>query len=189
MKCNLLAFLLLLPAIIYAQQWSENGTPVQNREHMASKNGFGAMILMTTDSKTALENWEMLTEGVSIPQAEKVEKGNPIEALILFSGCKPNNKGDCITEADYQIIKPDGSMYAEHKNTEIWRGKPAIPEGRLELAVDRVGLVAEPDDPVGIYKVVCTVRDLVGNIEFRIFSTFAVFEANKPLRSISESGR
>lgn len=188
MKHNLSVLFILLPAIIHAQQWHENGVPIENREYMSSKNGFGAKIVMTTDSQTALENWEKPTEGVSIPEAERVEKGKPIEALVLFSGCKPNNKGNCIAEADYQIIKPDGSIYAEYKKTEIWKDKPAIPEGRLGLAVDRVGLIVEPEDPIGIYKVSCTVRDLIGNVEFGIFSTFEVIEANKPLQPTAGSG-
>jgi len=53
-------------------------------------------MLMTTDSQTALENWGKPTKGVEIPDAEKVEKGKPIEALVFFSGCKPNSKGNCV---------------------------------------------------------------------------------------------
>ena len=137
------------------------------------------MILMTTNSKKVLENWSMPSPGVHILDAERVLKGKPIEALVLFSGCTSNKQGNCVTEIDYQIIKPDGTIYAEYENTELWKTKPAVPVGRLGLAVDRVGLAAGAADPVGLYKVRCTIRDLVSKTEFSIYSTFEVEEANK----------
>ncbi len=178
---HLLIILLLSPLASYAEQWYTNGTPDGKKSNQGSVGNFGAMILMTTDSKKALENWSKPTAGVHIPDASKVTKGKPIEALVLFSGCAANEHGNCVTEVDYKIIKPTGEVYAEYKNTELWRDKPALPKGRLGLAVDRVGLIAEPEDPFGIYKVTCLVKDLVARSKFSIYSTFEVVEANMSL--------
>jgi hypothetical protein len=54
---------------------------------------FGAMIFMTTDSQKMLENWEAPTPGYHILKSENVEKGQLIEALVLFSGCSANTEG------------------------------------------------------------------------------------------------
>jgi hypothetical protein len=174
---RLFILLLFVPSLACAEQWFQNGEPAEPKPDHGSVNGFGAMIIMTADSQKALENWSKLTKGVVIPDAERVSKGKPIEALVLFSGCAANERGNCVAEVDYVITKPDGSIYAEYKNTELWRNKPALPEGRIGLAIDRVGLIAEPQDPVGAYKVTCVVRDLVTSSEFKIYSAFEVVEA------------
>jgi len=176
---HLLITLLLISPSMFAEKWYEDGKPAKLRSFQGSSGDFSAMVLMTTDSQKVLENWSMPSPGVHILDAEKVVKGKPIEALVLFSGCAANKQGNCVAVVDYQIVKPDGSIYAEYKNTELWRNKPAVPVGRLGLAVDRVGLIADSPDPVGQYKIRCVVRDLVSNTEFSIYSTFEVVEANK----------
>lgn len=176
-----LIVLFFISELTFAEKWYENGKPAESRSFQGSSGDFGAMVLMTTDSQKVLENWSTPSPGVHILDTEKVPKGKPIEALVLFSGCAPNNQGNCVTEVDYQIVKPDGTIYAEYKNTELWKNKPAVPVGRLGLAVDRVGLIADPTDPTGQYKVRCVVRDLVSSTEFSIYSTFEVEEANKRL--------
>jgi len=175
----LLITLLFLPTLVHSEQWFTNGAPDNKNNHLGGIKDFGAMVLMTTNSKKALENWSIPTKGVTIPSTEIVEKGKPIEALVFFSGCYKNKSGNCITEVDYVIYKPDGTIYVEYKETELWKNKPAFPQGKIGLAVDRVGLIADPEDPIGIYKVKCTVRDLVANYEFKIFTSFKVIEANK----------
>lgn len=101
---------------------------------------------------------------------------------MLFAGRKPNEQGNCDSELDFIIRRPDGSIYAEHKNVEPWRNKPPIPRGRIGLAVRRIGIVADPEDPLGVYLVSCKVKDLVAGIEFEISTQFEVLEelaANK----------
>ena len=134
---------------------------------------------MTTNSQQALAAWTKPTRGVWIQEAQKVEKGKPIEALVIFSGCMPKKGGECMSEVDFTIIKPDGSVYVEYKNGELWKNKPPIPEGSLGLAMDRAGMIADPEDPLGVYKVVCKVRDLVRKVEFELISEFEVINANQ----------
>ncbi len=177
MKFFIIVLTIISPLVI-AEKWYENGKPAELSSFQGASGDFGAMILMTTNSRKVLDNWSMPSPGVHILDAEKVKKGKPIEALVLFSGCAPNEQGNCVTEVDYQIVKPDGTIYAEYKNTELWKNKPAVPVGQLGLAVDRVGLVADPSDPIGQYKVRCIIRDLVSKNEFSIYSSFEVEEAN-----------
>ncbi|MDF1780179.1 MAG: hypothetical protein P1U67_02670 [Alcanivoracaceae bacterium] len=179
MRSLFLIILLLSSLSASAGQWYQDEAIAESRPDIGSSNGFGAMIIMTTDSQEALRNWAQPTRGVYLPRSETVEKGRPMEALIVFSGCRPNDKGNCVVAADYKILKPDGSLYAKYEDTEVWRNKPVIPAGRVGLAVDRVGLIADPDDPIGEYKIHCTVRDTIANSEFTISAGFVVVEASK----------
>ena len=172
----------LLSHSVLSEEWYTNGKPDSSKSYQGSSGDFGAMIFMTTDSQKMLDNWQAPTPGYHILDAENVEKGKPIEALVLFSGCSANAEGNCIAEIDYQILKPDGSVYAEYKNTELWRNKPALPKGQIGLSVDRVGLIAEANDPTGVYKITCVVKDLVSKNQFFIYSSFKVNEANKSLK-------
>lgn len=140
---------------------------------------FKAILLMTTDSDTALENWTQPTPGAHIPDTDIAIKGQAIEALVIFTGCKANDSGNCDTEIDYRIEAPDGSLYAEYLGTELWKDKPAIPEGKIQLAVDRVGFIADPEDQIGTYAIFCTVRDQVAGVEFSISSQFKIVETSK----------
>lgn len=171
----------LLSYSVNSEEWHTNNKPDNSNTFQGSSGEFGAMIFMTTDSQKMLDNWEAPTPGYHILPSENVEKGQPIEALVLFSGCSANADGNCIAEVDYQILKPDGSIYAEYKNTELWKNKPALPKGQLGLAIDRVGLIAEDNNPIGVYKVTCVVKDLVSNNKFFIYSSFKVNEANKQI--------
>jgi hypothetical protein len=175
----LIFFFLIVSFLAVSEQWYENAEIAPGRSFQGGVGDFGAMVFMTTDSQKMLDNWEAPTEGYYVLSDEEVEKGKPIEALVVFYGCKANEIGNCVAEVDYRIVKPDGSVYTEIKNTELWKNKPAMPEGKLGLAVDRVGLIAEVDDPVGVYTVELVIRDLVSNDEFSLFSSFKVNEANK----------
>ena len=171
----------LLSYPVKSEEWHTNNKPDISNSFQGSSGEFGAMIFMTTDSQKMLENWEAPTPGYHISESESVEKGQPIEALVIFSGCSANENGNCIAEVDYQILEPDGSVYAEYKNTELWKYKPALPKGQLGLAIDRVGVIAKANDPIGVYKVTCVVKDLVSNNKFFIYSSFKVNEANEKI--------
>ncbi|MGK0381978.1 MAG: hypothetical protein ACI8QG_001741 [Flavobacteriales bacterium] len=177
----IILFICIVSFSAISEQWYENGKIAPERSFQGGVGDFGAMVFMTTDSQKMLDNWEAPTEGYYVLSDEEVEKGKPIEALVVFYGCKDNENGNCVTEVDYRIVKPDGSVYTEIKNTELWKNKPAKPEGQLGLAVDRVGMIAEAEDPVGVYTVELVIRDLVSNNEFRLFSSFKVNEANKSI--------
>jgi hypothetical protein len=174
--------LCLVSQIANCEEWFTDGKPDGPKSFQGGSGDFGAMIFMTTNSQKMLANWEAPTAGFHILESENVVKGKPIEALVVFSGCAANEEGNCIAEIDYQILKPDGTIYAEYKNTELWKNKPALPKGQMGLSVDRVGLIAEDSDPTGIYKVTCVVKDLVSNSKFFIYSSFQVNEANKPIK-------
>ena len=175
----LIFFISIVSFSAISEQWYENGEIAPERSFQGGIGDFGAMVFMTTNSQKMLDNWEVPTDGYYVTNDEEVEKGQPIEALVVFYGCKANEKGNCVAEVDYRIVKPDGSVYTEIKDTELWKNKPAMPEGQLGLAVDRVGLIAELGDPVGVYTVELVIRDLVSNNEFPLYSSFKVIEANK----------
>jgi hypothetical protein len=172
-------FMFTLSTLTYAENWYEDGKPNQ-QSNTGGVGDFGAMLLMTADADQALKNWfASPSEGFHVSTDSEVERNIPIEALIVFSGCKANEQGHCFTEVDYRIVAPDGSIYGDFKNTELWKDKPEIPVGKFGLAVDRIAVSIEDNELLGEYEVVCTVRDLNAGVAFKIMSNFTVVEKQK----------
>jgi hypothetical protein len=169
----------------FAENWYSDGETDQS----ANKGGvgdFGAMILMTMNADQALKNWlAPPSEGFHVSTDSVVDRNVPIEALIVFSGCKANEQGNCFTEVDYLIVAPDGSVYADFKNTELWKDKPEIPVGKFGLAVDRVIVSIEDNELLGEYEVKCTIRDLNTGLTFKITSKFTVVEKQKSKKTLA----
>jgi hypothetical protein len=68
-------------------------------------------------------------------------------------------KGNCDSEVDFKLLKPDGSIYAEHSGVELWKRKPSPPRGNLQLSVANLGFKVELQDPPGKYTLRAVVHD------------------------------
>ena len=66
----------------------------------------------------------------------------------------------CNASADFTILRPDGSEYESFADRDLWKLKPAPPEGMLRLSAEYVGVIIEPGDPLGEYEVQVSVHDL-----------------------------
>jgi hypothetical protein len=77
---------------------------------------------------------------------------------------------------DIIILKPDGTEYANFKDMDLWKNKTPIPENNLGLAVSRLGLIIEKEDPLGIYTFICNAKDLVSGEKLELKQTLDVIE-------------
>jgi hypothetical protein len=76
------------------------------------------MVFVTADPDTFVQQWERPARPGNLPQATtiaKVQRGQTLAALNLFSGCTADPTGNCDATADFHLAKPDGSDYARHK--------------------------------------------------------------------------
>ena len=99
------------------------------------------------------------------------------------AGCETTAAGVCDLEGVFQVFNPDGSPYGEEEIPEFWKGKPP-PGGELQLGVGGIGILIEPQDPVGVYTVRARLRDNVSGAEIELTRTFSVepeetFEPNE----------
>ncbi len=120
------------------------------------------MLLITNDPDGFFEQWSKPPSPDYKPHMSTVEKanrGDTVMAITLFAGCKTDELGNCDCEIDFKVLKPDGSLYSEHSNAELWIEKPGPPKGSLQVSHSNLGFEIEADDPIGEYVFEVTVRD------------------------------
>ena len=66
----LILVLVFTSPLAFAEKWYENGKPAESRSFQGAVGGFGAMILMPTDSQKVIENWSIPSPGIHILDAE-----------------------------------------------------------------------------------------------------------------------
>jgi hypothetical protein len=125
-----------------------------------SKNGFSAMLLLSDEPDDVLQTWETPNAAVPVRTADTIARGVPIVAFVFFAGCEADDNGLCNASADFTIRRPDGSEYESFSDRDLWKQKPAPPEGMLRLSAEYVGVVIEPGDPLGEYEIQVSVHDL-----------------------------
>lgn len=163
-------------------QWYEDGRPVQDRPWRKSHKEFRAMVLLTTKPQEFLEAWDKPSSPDYKPAMEtaaSVVRGQPIVAFILFAGCKPDSAGKCESTTEFEILKPDGSQYDSVETSELWTGKEPPPASALQLGVAYVGVVIEPEDPLGDYTVTANVCDRVADRCLVLSTQFTAVESTQ----------
>ena len=119
---------------------------------------FTASLLVTNQPSTLFMRWEQ-GEKIELPNVQKARRGEPIAALLLFSGCGADRSGNCDVKADIVVLDPSGKVYGESKSTEVWVGRPAPSAGATQLGVGYLMIRIEPKDPPGLYTIKAHVKD------------------------------
>jgi hypothetical protein len=119
-----------------------------------------AVLVLSDNAEDVISSWATQTVSVPVRAVDTIARGVPIVALVFFTGCRPDENGLCNASADFTILRPDGSVYAEFADRDLWKRKPAPPDGTLRLSAEYVGAIIEPDDPLGRYEVQVSVHDL-----------------------------
>jgi hypothetical protein len=156
----LAAFGLISPTLLRAQ-WNEGGAPVPNTSWRKSEGDFGAMLVLTDKPDEFFRAWETETPGASIAATEVARRGSPVVGVVVFTGCAPNENGLCDATVVYTVIKPDGTVYDKPQEGELWIGKRPPAKYVLQLSLGNMGVVIEPEDPLGRYLMHAEVRDRV----------------------------
>lgn len=168
-KFALCLFLLSICSLTFGQ-WHKNGFVSLDSEWSRSDYGLSAMLLLSDQPEFVLRSWSSPADGIPVHRnADRIGRGAPIVAFVFFSGCQADDNGMCNASADFTIHRPDGSVYEQFEDRDLWKGKPAPPYGTLRLSAEYVGVVIEPADPLGEYQVRVTVHDLNsgGTVELR----------------------
>lgn len=151
---------LLIPALA-AAQWHENGRVIGDEPWRRADGEFGAMLLVTDRPGEFIEEWKRpAAPGYqpTIHTVSEASRGDVVAAMILFARCSGDALGNCRSTADFQVIRPDGTLYAEHKGVAVWEG-PAPRAAALQLSLAHLAFEIEPEDPVGRYEIRAVVRD------------------------------
>ena len=178
-KYILLFFVLISPNTLFGQWFDKGGKEIPDSEWRKTKQNFSCMLLLSSKPDQFLKAWGHPVDGFSIHTTDEITKGNTLTVYIMFLGCPVNQAGLCNTVADYTILKPDGSIYANVKNAELWQGKKPMGKGKLGLGVDYLELKIEPKDPLGVYIIKTAIKDLNTNITLELERPITVLKSAK----------
>lgn len=154
-------------------------TAPPDSERSKSENGFQAVLMLSDRPDEVLQAWSGSRPIVPVETAESVPRGVPIVAFVFFTGCRADENGMCNASADFTILRPDGSVYESFGDRDLWKGKPAPPDGTLRLSAEYVGAVIEPDDPLGAYEVLVSVHDLNAGTTLDLRQVFLATEVSR----------
>ncbi len=156
--------------------WQTNGERAAPDPSRASKDGFGVSVFVTPDIEGVWKAWGGPTPP-NISVTDQIERGKPVHAMIVFNGCKAAADGNCNVTGIYSITSPDGTAYGEPHGGKIWAGPPA-PGYNLQLSEGSLGLVVEPDEPLGRYMLKASVTDHVAGITLDVEAPVEAVEAD-----------
>jgi hypothetical protein len=176
----ILVLIFLLPNTGLAVWYDMKGQPVPDTSYRKAFDGFGASLLLTDKDEDVFKRWDSPSLVFEVPTTSTIEKGMAITPLIFFTGCKEDAKGNCNVVANYKIWQPDGNLYGELPQMEVWINKPAPPAKILGLSVQYVKIIIEPKDQRGQYIVDAEVIDLNKKVKLLLRSSFTVVEQKSP---------
>jgi hypothetical protein len=119
-----------------------------------------ADLLVTNQPGTVFMRWEQ-GQKFELSNVKMARRGEPVAALVLFSGCRPNKEGNCDVKMDMVVLDPTGRVYGESKDTEVWVGKAAPAPGTTQLGVGYMMIRIEPKDPPGKYRIKAHITDRI----------------------------
>jgi len=131
--------------------------------------GMSAVLMLSDQPDKVLKGWADRSSDLDVQTTDRITRGAPIVAFVYFTGCRPDANGLCNASADFTILRPDGTVYERFIDRDLWKQKPAPPDGTMRLSAEYVGVIIEPDDPLGRYEFRVLVHDLNAgtNLELR----------------------
>ena len=120
-----------------------------------------ATLVVTEHGQELFESWEHPNgKSFNVVPVKIAKRGAFLSAVILFTDCAADTSGRCNVVVDITAYDPLGKVYGTLVEEELWKDKSAPEPGHTQLGVGYMGLMIEPSDPSGIYKVVAVARDL-----------------------------
>ena len=132
-------------------------------------------LIVTAKGKELFNSWNRPTsKPFQIEPVKVAERGPFLSAVVLFKGCKPDATGNCDVDLDITAYDPRGKVYSEMKGVELWKQKSAPDAGYTQLGIDYMGIVIEPQDLPGTYRVTAVAKDRNAKSEAKSSATFEV---------------
>ena len=170
-----LACFLLVPLIVNAGWQDREGNPQPDTPDKKSIGDFGAWLILTGKEDEAFKNWNTPSEGVYLDTEDKFKRNEFVSALVIFSGCGEDDKGNCNLAVKFKIFQPDGRVYSDMPMQEAWIDKPS-PGRALQMSYGYMKVRIEDDEPLGTYEITVDVIDANSGKVIRLSSKFQVSE-------------
>jgi hypothetical protein len=142
-------------------------------EYRAFDGPFTAVVFISDNPQRIYSDW--LTNPspvIKIQSLPSVSAGKAIEAILVFSGCTPDSKGNCTVEADWTVTTPSGELIGKTENEPIWGNRTAPAAGQLQIAEKGLSIVSASRHEGYVFKV--KVRDKVSGRSVEIMQRIKV---------------
>lgn len=141
---------------------------------------FAAILLLTRQAEAFREAWAQPARPDYRPEIRTTEqaiRGEAVEALVLFSGCRGNDENLCDVTVEFSHANPDGSIDTRNEVLPLWQGAP---EGQvLLLGTTSMQTTFEASDPLGIYRLQAKVCDGVAGVCVELARDLALLEPSE----------
>jgi hypothetical protein len=178
-KVRIGAVVALLSTGLASAQWRQDGKIVPDTAWAKSAGDFGAQLVFTDKPEELFAAWEKPGPAVLYSETAVAKRGVPIVGVVFFAGCAPDDKGKCQTTVRFTAYTPDGKPWGDAQNAELWAGKPPPEKGHMQLSLGNMGIVIDPDDPLGVYKVRAEVVGKIAKKTLVLERTFTAVEVDK----------
>ena len=150
------------------------GEAVPDSPSSKSKDGFAAMLLVTSD-KDWREKWNSSPDTVPhFSQSKVVASGGELFILSFLANPLIDASGMADVTCDFVVTRPDESKSINERNMPCFVTKLSTDPGNVYLSAASLTFVAEPEDPRGVWLVNVTLRDNVREVEIPLEASFDV---------------
>ena len=137
--------------------------------------GLEINVIVTEKGNELFDSWDKPTgSSFNVEPVKVASRGEFLSAIILFKGCRADGVGNCNVDMDIIAFDPTGKIYGEMPRVELWQHKPAPDPGFTQLSRGFMGIVIEPTDPPGVYRVTVVARDNNAKTESKSVARFEV---------------
>lgn len=168
---------LLFSSLVNAQWYdAETGKPQSEKDWQKQSGPVGAMLALSSEPKAFINEWYNTQEShiPKLSEIESVERGGTLGALVFFSGCGSEGKS-CDAIVGFKVLKPDGSLYAEHNGLPAW-SRPTSKPNIVSLSEANLMIGIEPVDPLGAYTVIVSFYSPSSKARIELKKSFEVVE-------------
>ena len=154
--------------------WKDvRGAPLPDTAFRKSVDGFGAWVLVTSDTDWQEKSNDSGT--LHITMADTVEKGGHLLVLIFFTNPGLTETGRAEIACDIEVERPDDSISIRMLDAACF-GEGALPGPARKAynAVPYLDFVGEESDPVGEWRIRVKMKDRVRGVEIPLETSFTL---------------
>jgi hypothetical protein len=152
----------------------QQGRPVPNSDAQKAVDGFGGLLIVTSDADWE-EKWN--TQPDTVPhfnQAKTVGMGKKIFALTFFTNPQLDSSGDADITCDIDMTRPDGSSSFHQNDVVCFKGALKGKPYYLYLSAPVVEFIGEQGDPFGEWRVSITLKDNIRHVSLPLKTSFVL---------------
>jgi hypothetical protein len=132
--------------------------------------------IATNDADRLLAEWAQPTPP-NLTTNTRIERNKPIHSFLVVGGCRRDEGGSCDVIANYEVLDPDGAVYARQADAILLNGPAPGFAASLRLSQSSLALIIEDGEKLGNYLVKAEVIDRNAKLTAHTELMLAVVEA------------